>query len=75
MMAHEIKRKFLLGNQDWGALASGSFVLTQDYLSTTIEFTVCARVKSDGAIPTIKSKKTGIHRSEFEYQIPVNDAQ
>lgn len=75
IMAHEIERKFLLSNQDWRALVTGSFVLKQGYLSTTPESTVRVRVKSDRAMLTIKSKNTGIRRSEFEYEIPIQDAE
>ena len=74
-MAHEIERKFLLANQDWRALVTGSFVLKQGYLSTTQKSTVRLRVKSDKAMLTVKSKNTGIRRSEFEYEIPIRDAE
>ncbi len=74
-MAHEIERKFLLANQDWRALVTGSFVLKQGYLSTTPKSTVRLRVKSDKAMLTVKSKNTGIRRSEFEYEIPIRDAE
>ena len=74
-MAHEIERKFLLLNQDWRTLVTGSFVLKQGYLSTTSESTVRVRTKSNRAMLTIKSKNTGIRRSEFEYEIPVQDAE
>lgn len=74
-MAHEIERKFLLANQDWRALVTGSFVLKQGYLSTTPKATVRLRVKSDKAMLTVKSKNTGIRRSEFEYEIPIRDAE
>ena len=74
-MAHEIERKFLLANQDWRALLTGSFLLKQGYLSTTQKSTVRLRVKSDKAMLTVKSKNTGIRRSEFEYEIPIRDAE
>jgi adenylate cyclase len=50
-------------------------LLKQGYLSTTPESTVRVRVSSDRAMLTVKSKNTGIRRSEFEYEIPMQDAE
>lgn len=74
-MAHEIERKFLPANDDWRELATDSFVLKQGYLSTNPEATVRVRIKRSKAMLTIKSKNIGIRRSEFEYDVPIDEAE
>jgi adenylate cyclase len=74
-MALEIERKFLLANERWKTLVDASYTLTQGYLSTNPTSTTRVRIKAGIATLTIKSKNTGIRRSEFEYQIPTEDAQ
>lgn len=71
-MAQEIERKFLVKNKDFKELAKGVFY-KQGYL-TLGENTVRVRIKGEKAVLTIKSKSKGITRSEFEYEIPIEDA-
>lgn len=74
-MAIEIERKFLLKNKDWKKLANQGQVLQQGYLSLDPEKTVRVRTKKDKGYLTIKGKGSSISRQEFEYEIPLADAQ
>lgn len=75
-MPLEIERKFLVHPKLWDALIKpkGKRII-QSYLSFTPERTVRVRVKDTSAFITIKGKTEGISRLEYEYPIPVSDAQ
>ena len=73
-MATEIERKFLVTNNSWKENAPYS-LFKQAYLNSTPERTVRIRIAGSQAFITIKSKNTGIQRQEFEYSIPVADAE
>lgn len=73
-MATEVERKFLVIGDDWRAIGTAT-AFRQGYLSTVKERTVRVRVAGDRGTLTIKGVTTGATRSEFEYQIPVGDAQ
>ncbi|MDJ0662514.1 MAG: CYTH domain-containing protein [Crocosphaera sp.] len=74
-MAIEIERKFLVINDDWRSLGQGE-VYRQGYLPTGNQMTtVRVRIIGNEAYLTIKSKTEGITRNEFEYPIPLKDAQ
>ena len=72
-MAKEIERKFLVKSDDWRPLAEGK-LCRQGYLSTVKERTVRIRVINGRGYVTIKGISTGPTRAEFEYEIPVADA-
>jgi len=72
-MPTEIERKFIAHPQNWSSLATGES-LQQGYLSRG-EATVRVRIQNACATLTIKGKSTGIARAEFEYEIPLADAQ
>ncbi len=72
-MATEIERKFLLKNDDWKKLAAG-VVYRQGYLGADEKRTVRVRVIGNKGFMTIKGKSVGISRMEYEYEIPVADA-
>ena len=75
-MALEIERKFLVDAKKISALnLTGGEKIFQGYLSTDKNKTVRVRVKGDRGFLTIKSKNLGIVRHEFEYEIPLADAQ
>lgn len=74
-MSKEIERKFLLRNDDWRAGDTPGTVFRQGYLSTVKERTVRVRIAGDKAFLTIKGLPQGIARSEFEYEIPLPDAE
>jgi len=72
-MAQEIERKFLLAGDDWPRLNGQA--IAQGYLSRDKHRTVRVRLKGEAAFLTIKGLSTGATRAEFEYPIPVADAQ
>lgn len=73
-MGIEIERKFLVRNDAWKALAVGSY-LKQGYLSSEPGRIVRIRIEGESAMLTIKGLNTGISCGEWEYSIPLNDAQ
>ena len=72
-MATEIERKFLLTNEGWRTQICKSMDITQGYLSRG-ETTVRIRKSGSQAWLTIKGPSQGISRQEYEYPIPVADA-
>lgn len=72
-MGKEIERKFLITGDEWRSLANG-VMYRQGYLSTVKERTVRVRTVGDRGFLTIKGVTTGVTRAEFEYEIPVGEA-
>ena len=73
-MGTEIERKFLV--RDVSAVRDATGVpYRQGYLSTVPERTVRIRVAGEHAFITIKGTNVGATRAEFEYDIPLVDAQ
>jgi adenylate cyclase len=75
-MAIEIERKFLVCNGDWRPLVTKCVRLRQAYLAVEGRASVRVRVldRSEATL-TVKSRKAGLRRAEFEYPIPVADAE
>lgn len=73
-MGVEIERKFLVRGDAWKSLAPG-VLLRQGYLSSHAERVVRVRIEGDGACLTIKGKSSGATRGEWEYPLPISDAQ
>lgn len=73
-MAKEIERKFLVNMNAWVPVGPG-VRLTQGYLSTDKARVVRVRVEGLAGMLTIKGPTSGITRSEFEYAIPLADAE
>lgn len=71
-MGKEIERKFLLKNDHWRAGEGTRY--RQGYLSTEKERTVRVRIIGNKGYLTIKGISMGATRLEFEYEIPVEDA-
>lgn len=72
-MGVEIERKFLV--RETGFLdASEGVAYRQGYLSTDPERTVRIRRAGAHAYVTIKGRTHGATRAEFEYEIPLDDA-
>jgi len=75
-MAIEIERKFLVKNDAFKALADASKRMKQGYLSEGNQRSVRVRISgSDEAYLSVKSSNDGISRLEFEYSIPLDDAE
>ena len=73
-MACEIERKFLVVGEAWRALGT-PVLYRQGYLNRAKERTVRVRVAGAQATLTIKGLTTGATRAEYEYAIPLADAQ
>lgn len=73
-MALEIERKFLVDTTKWKPTDQGT-LLCQAYLSIDPNPTVRVRIAGDKAFLTIKGRTQSIVRPEFEYEIPVTEAQ
>ncbi len=72
-MAQEIERKFLVTGDAWRELAEGT-MYRQGYLSTVEDRTVRVRTVGAKGYLTVKGITVGATRTEFEYEIPVADA-
>ena len=73
LMAKEIERKYLVDTSRLPTLPKG-YIMKQGYVPTQ-GITVRARISNDQAFLTLKGRATRLSRSEFEYPIPVEDAQ
>lgn len=86
-MAKEIEHKFLVDNKGWGKVkdtANGSVKIKQGYLSKANRLSIRVRLMlphkkyilgADKGYVTIKGKMIGFTRDEFEYPVPVADAE
>ena len=73
-MGQEIERKFLVVGDDWRQADQGE-LMCQGYIPTQDARTVRVRRVGDRAYLTLKGPSVGLVRPEFEYSIPVADAQ
>jgi adenylate cyclase len=69
----EIERKFLVCGKRWKTLGAG-VLLRQGYLSSQPDRVVRVRIEGESAMLTIKGRTVGATRSEWEYPIPLEDA-
>jgi adenylate cyclase len=72
-MGTEIERKFLIKNGNWRGLGT-AVELKQGYLSSHPDRIVRVRVEGNEAKLTIKGRASGATRGEWEYAIPLQDA-
>ena len=72
-MATEIERKFLVHGVPWHNDIGVRF--SQGYLNRDKERTVRVRIAGDKAFLTVKGVTRGATRVEFEYGIPLSDAE
>ena len=73
-MGTEIERKFLLASDGWRGLGEGK-PYCQGYISSGERTTVRIRTVEDRGFLTIKGPTLNLMRSEYEYQIPFQDAK
>lgn len=74
-MALEIEHKYLVVKEAWNtAFAHEHFVIRQGYLQTDPNKIIRVRTKGSKGYLTIKGKAVGASRLEFEYEIPVEEA-
>ena len=71
-MGREIERKFLVDGTGWRT--GPGIEYRQGYLSSVKERTVRVRRAGEKAYLTVKGVNVGASRSEYEYEIPVSDA-
>jgi len=74
LMAIEIEHKFLLANDDWRDCVTHSVRYRQGYLSSQPTSSIRVRTSNEHAWLNIKSATIGTHRHEYEYEIPLADA-
>ncbi len=74
-MTQEIERKFLVRDGRWRGLATSSRQLRQGYIANTARSSVRVRAAEGQAWLSVKSMTPGRVRDEFEYEIPIADAQ
>jgi adenylate cyclase len=72
-MSVEIERKFLVLGDEWKSLGQGTSI-RQGYLSTQPDRVVRVRIEDAMATLTIKGRSVGATRGEWEYPIPLQDA-
>ncbi len=72
-MGIEIERKFLVVGDGWRAAPAVPYA--QGYLNRDKQRTVRVRIVQDAAWLTVKGVSVGATRAEFEYPIPVADAE
>jgi adenylate cyclase len=73
-MAVEIEHKFLLANNDWRERVTHSIRYRQGYLSSQPTSSIRVRTSDEHAWLNIKSATIGTQRHEYEYEIPLADA-
>jgi adenylate cyclase len=74
-MATEIERKYLVLNDAWRAHVQREVRYLQGYLANTRDCSVRVRVGGDSAFLNVKGATVGASRLEFEYPVPVADAE
>ena len=72
-MGIEIERKFLVSGDAWRQAPATAYA--QGYLNRDKQRTVRVRIAEGSAWLTIKGANQGARRAEFEYPIPVADAE
>jgi adenylate cyclase len=73
-VGQEIERKFLVLNDAWRNQTEGK-LYRQGYIPTTDARTVRIRTIGDKGLITLKGPVVNMTRPEFEYEIPLADAQ
>src|SRR3974377_1410247 len=72
----EIERKFLVTNDEWRQLAVRSVKLRDGLIAAYKDRKVRVRIAGDDiATVTVKGPRIGIAQAEFEYEIPIADAE
>jgi len=74
-MGIEIERKFLVQNDSWRGQVIDESRLQQGYICNQSNATVRVRIGNGKAVLNVKSATVGIRRSEFEYEIPLQEGE
>ena len=73
-MALEIERKFLLQSDAWRDAVDSRVLMRQGYLAGGERSSVRVRIAGEEAWLNLKAKRSGRTRLEYEYPIPLADA-
>ncbi|OJX39170.1 MAG: hypothetical protein BGO87_04085 [Flavobacteriia bacterium 40-80] len=72
----EIERKFLVNEEKWRqSCPENGVLIRQGYIFDTEKGILRIRIKGTKGFLTVKSQTVSMTRSEFEYEIPVNEAE
>ena len=74
-MGQEIERKYLVNSNAWKSLSHKATRMHQGYLCNNQQSSVRIRIEDKSANINIKSMTVGISRAEYEYSIPVDEAE
>jgi adenylate cyclase len=74
-MALEIERKFLVQDESWRAHCTGQHEIRDGLIAIAEGRKVRVRICDRGATLTVKAKTSGLANAEFEYDIPLADAE
>jgi adenylate cyclase len=74
-MGIEIERKYLVASDRWREQADAGTAFRQGYLVGSEHASVRVRIEGDQANLNIKSATLGVYRQEYEYPIPLADAE
>ena len=72
----EIEYKFLVDKEQWQLMDKPDpELIVQGFISKSKEAVVRVRIKGNKGFLTIKGETIGITRQEFEFEIPLNEAE
>jgi CYTH domain-containing protein len=74
-MAVEIERKFLVRDDSWRSQVTRQREITDGLIAIAGSRKVRVRICDQRATLTVKSKTAGLADAEFEYEIPLADAE
>ena len=73
-MGIEIERKFIVRGDDYKAGIT-PVVIRQGFISTDMDSVIRVRIFGSKGFLAVKGSGTGISRTEYEYEIPLEDAR
>ena len=74
-MAQEIERKFLVANHNWKNSVIQGIRIRDGLIANNKGNKARVRIANDVATIALKSRRSGLARTEFEYVIPYSDAE
>lgn len=74
-MAYEIERKFLLTSDAWRHQIDRTLDIKQGYLCNTEKASLRIRISDQTGFLSSKTMTKQIRRHEFEYEVPLHDAE
>lgn len=74
-MPQEIERKFLVANDGWKSSSAGCARIRDGLIANFNGRKARVRISGNRATITLKGQREGLCRAEFEYPIPISDAE